>query len=212
MLGARGMRARRTQAMNIDDSRWITLAAIAVIILLAVGAWLLYRQRESRRLQQRFGTEYERTVDVLGSQSKAESELLAREKRVQGLTLVPLPAAEAARFSQSWSALQGRFVDSPSDVVVEAERLVRDLMLRRGYPMGDFERLAADISVDHPDVVHHYRAAQGIATRCQRGDADTEQMREAVVHYRALFDELLEVAPNPPVTQVAPAGSMAART
>ncbi|MEO8654705.1 MAG: hypothetical protein ABI409_11335, partial [Ramlibacter sp.] len=97
------------------------------------------------------------------------------------------------RFGQEWKALQGRFVDNPKGVLVDADRLVRELMLKRGYPMGDFERRAADISVDHPSVVDHYRAAQAIALRDRRGEADTEELRKAVVHYRALFDDLLEV-------------------
>jgi hypothetical protein len=104
-----------------------------------------------------------------------------------------LAPAEAARFSEAWKDLQGRFVDNPKGTVVQADQLVRELMLKRGYPMGDFEHCAADISVDHPEVVAHYRVAQAIAVRDERGEADTEELREAVVHYRALFDELLEV-------------------
>jgi hypothetical protein len=147
-------------------------------------------KKQSQRLQQRFGPEYGRTVDKLGDRTKAESELKTREKRVERLNIVPLAPSEAARFSQAWKALQGRFVDNPKAVVVQADQLVRELMLKRGYPMGDFERRAADISVDHPAVVDNYRAAQAIAVRDER---DTEELRKAVVHYRALFDELLEV-------------------
>lgn len=120
-------------------------------------------------------------------------ELKAREKRVEGLTIISLTPAEAARFSQTWKDLQGRFVDDPKSAVVQAGELVRELMLKRGYPMGDFERRAADISVDHPAVVANYRAAQAITVRDERGETDTEELRKAVVHYRALFDELLEV-------------------
>ena len=154
---------------------------------------LLQRKSNPQRLQQRFGPEYGRTVDELGGRTKAESELKAREKRVEHLTITPLAPAEAARFSEAWNALQGRFVDNPKGVVVQADQLVRELMLKRGYPMGDFERRAADISVDHPAVVEHYRAAQAIAVRDERGEADTEELRKAVVHYRVLFDEMLEV-------------------
>ena len=103
----------------------------------------------------------------------------------------PLPAAEAARVSEAWAKLQARFVDNPNGVVGEADRLIRELMAKRGYPMGDFERRAADISVHHPAVVEHYRAAQAIALRDERGEASTEELRKAVVHYRALFDDLL---------------------
>lgn len=171
---------------------------IAIIVVIAVVALALFvvreqRQRQSRRLQERFGREYERAVSEHGDRTKAESELRARERRIEKLKIVPLAPAEAARFSQDWNGLQSRFVDSPKGVVMEADRLVRELMVKRGYPMGDFERRAADISVDHPALVDAYRSAQAIATRDQRGEASTEELRKAVVYYRTLFDELLEV-------------------
>src|ERR1700693_677602 len=180
--------------MNTIPLQWIIVAGVVVFALIAVAAWLFSRKKkQSERLQHRFGSEYGRTVGELGGRTKAEAELKAREKRVEQLTITPLAPAEAARFSQAWSALQGRFVDNPKGVVVQADQLVRELMLKRGYPMGDFERRAGDISVDHPTVVASYRAAQAIAVRDERGIADTEELRQAVVHYRALFDELLEV-------------------
>jgi hypothetical protein len=180
--------------MNTIPLQWIIVAGVAVIALLALAAWLFsQRKKQSMRLRQRFGPEYSRAVGELGGRSKAESELKAREKRVERLTITPLAPAEAARFSEAWNVLQGRFVDNPKAVVVQADQLVRELMLKRGYPMGDFERRAADISVDHPAVVEHYRAAQAIAARDERGEADTEELRKAVVHYRVLFDEMLEI-------------------
>jgi hypothetical protein len=179
--------------MNTLPLQWVIVARVVVIALVALAAWFFYKQKKrSARLQQRFGPEYGRTVDELGGRTKAESELKAREKRVEDLTITPLAPAEAARFSQAWDALQARFVDNPKGVVLQADQLVRELMLKRGYPMGDFERRAADISVDHPAVVEHYRAAQTIAARDERGEADTEELRKAVVHYRVLFDEMLE--------------------
>ena len=187
----------------MDAQTSMIFAGIVVIALIALAALLLYRNKQSHRLQQRFGPEYGRTVNDLGSRTKAESELKAREKRVEQLNIVALAPAEAARFSQAWKALQGRFVDNPKGVVAEADQLVRELMLKRGYPMGDFEHRAADISVDHPAVVANYRAAQAIAARDQRGEADTEELRKAVVHYRALFDELLEVSPAKPTAMPA---------
>ncbi len=177
----------------IDTQTWTILAGVAVLALIALAVWFFYKKKQSHRLQERFGPEYGRTVDELGGRTKAESELKAREKRVERFDIVTLSPSEAARFSQAWNALQGRFVDNPKDVVVQADQLVRQLMLKRGYPMGDFERRAADISVDHPAVVEHYRAAQAIAVRDKRGEANTEELRKAVVHYRDLFDELLEV-------------------
>src|ERR1700694_2852659 len=179
--------------MNTIPLQWIIVAAV-VFALIALAAWFFsQKKRQSERLQHRFGPEYGRAVGELGGRTKAESELKAREKRVEHLTITPLAPAEAARFSQAWSALQGRFVVRPKGVVVQADQLVRELMLKRGYPMGDFERRAADISVDHPAVVEHYRAAQAIAAREGRAEADTEELRKAVVHYRVLFDEMLEV-------------------
>jgi hypothetical protein len=185
--------------MNTISLSLIIVAAVVVFALVAVAAWFLsQRKKQSERLQQRFGPEYGRTVGELGGRAKAESELKAREQRVERLTIAPLAPADAARFSQAWNALQGRFVDNPKGVVVQADQLVRELMLKRGYPMGDFERRAADISVDHPAVVENYRAAQAIAVRDERDEADTEELRKAVVHYRVLFDDMLEVRETKP--------------
>jgi len=138
-----------------------------------------------------------RLVKEMG-RSKAEAELAAREKRVERLDILPLSTADATRFRQAWVAIQARFVDDPKTSVVEADHLVYDLMAKRGYPMGDFERRAADISVDHPGVVSNYRAARAIALRDERGESTTEELRKAVVHYRALFQELLEVRESEP--------------
>jgi hypothetical protein len=180
--------------VNLNDPQTVIL--ISVIAVAIIGAiFLVARERrraQSKHLQERFGPEYSRVVQTAGSREKAEAELAARERRVEGLKLVPLAPAEAARFAQAWEALQARFVDNPTTVVGEADRLVRELMLKRGYPMGDFERRAADISVHHPAVVENYRAAQAVAARNLRGQAETEDLRKAVVHYRALFEDLLE--------------------
>jgi len=174
---------------TIDSRIWIVVALVA-LALLAVIAAVVYQKRQSRRLHQRFGPEYDRTVEKLGSTAKAEDELKAREKRVRSLRIVPLSAADAMRFGEQWREIQGRFIDDPRRAAGLADRLVRELMVKRGYPVGDFERSAADISVDHPVVVQNYRAALAIVSR---NDKDTEMLRRALVHYRALFDELLEV-------------------
>jgi hypothetical protein len=175
-----------------------TLILAIVLIVLAAGAvaWLVVQKQRSANLKRRFGPEYDRAVKEYGGRTKAEAELTKREQRVAGLKIIPVTAADAARFSNAWSALQGRFVDDPKGVVAEADLLVRELMVKRGYPMGDFELRAADISVDHPSVVKNYRAAQLIAARNSRAEADTEELRTAVVHYRTLFDELLGVVPT----------------
>ena len=178
---------------TVSTQTGIIIAAAVILAAFAVAAWFVFRKKQSHRLQQRFGPEYGRTVDELGSQTKAETELKAREKRVERLHIVPLAPSDAVKFNEAWNVLQGRFVDDPKGVVAQADLLVRELMLKRGYPVVEFERRAADISVDHPAVVDHYRAAQAIVMRGEHGEADTEELRKAVVHYRALFDELLGI-------------------
>jgi hypothetical protein len=191
--------------MNTTPTNWILIAGGLVVLLAAIVAlFVSQRQKQSQRLQRRFGPEYGRAIDAMGSRTKAEAELEAREKRVGALTISSLSPSDAARFTQAWTAMQGRFIDNPKGVVAEADRLVRELMTKRGYPMGDFERRAADISVDHPAVVENYRAAQSIAVRDGRGEADTEELRKAVVHYRTLFDELLETEVRTEEVQPAP--------
>jgi hypothetical protein len=182
--------------MTAASTNTVIFAVLLIAFALAVVAWLVIQRQRSLGLKRRFGPEYDLAVSKLGSRSKAEAELSSREKRVAAMSIMPLAAADAVRFSQAWNALQGRFVDNPKGVVADADCLVRELMERRGYPMGEFEQLAADISVDHPTVVTTYRAAQSIAIRDARGEADTEELRKAVVYYRTLFDELLGVAPN----------------
>jgi len=186
--------------LNLSANPTLTyiLAGVLIAAVIAVIAWSYAqnKRRQSRRLQQRFGPEYEHTVNEFGDRAKAEAELAAREKRVERLNVTQLTPADAARFAQAWNALQARFVDDPKAAVAQADRLVHELMTKRGYPMGDFERRAADISVDYPEVVANYRAARAVALRDERGQASTEELRKAVVHYRALFQELLEVSPS----------------
>jgi hypothetical protein len=189
--------------MTITSTHLIMVVALLVLVAAAAVIWAtLQRKRQSVRLQKRYGAEYDREVLRLGSQSKAEAELRQREARVGKLTIIPLTSQEAARFAQAWSRLQGRFVDNPRGAVTEADTLVKELMTARGYPVNDFESRAADISVDHPGVVDEYRKAQAIALKNSRGEADTEELRKAVMHYRALFSELLQVqAQAVPVTE-----------
>jgi hypothetical protein len=189
--------------MNAIPTNTFIFAVVLIVAVGAIVAWVVMQRQRTQRLRQRFGPEYTRAVDELGGRTKAEAELAKREQRVARLNITALAPADAARFSQAWNALQSRFIDNPKGVVAEADHLVRELMVKRGYPMGDFERRAADISVDHPNVVTTYRAAQAIAVRDERGEADTEELRKAVVHYRTLFDELLEVKP----TTTAPTGA-----
>ena len=178
---------------SLDNNTLIAVAAVAILLIVAIAVvgWNAY---QTSRLKKRFGPEYDAVLRRTGSKAKAEKELRQREKRVQHFQIVPLSAADAAKFSTAWNRLQGSFVDDPKGVLIQADQLVRELLTKRGYPMADFERRAADISVDHPVVVNNYRAAQRILSRDQRGEADTEDMRKAVVHFRALFDELLGVS------------------
>lgn len=166
------------------------LVAIAVIVVAGVIWWEL-RRRRSETLRTRFGSEYDRVVHTTGNVKAAEHTLEARTRRVAALHIRPLTAEDAARFGDSWRRVQERFVDDPRGAVTEADRLVGEVMHARGYPVGDFEQQVEDISVDHPDVVINYRAARDIAQAHARGQASTEDLRQAMVHYRALFDDLL---------------------
>jgi hypothetical protein len=170
-----------------------TLIVVAVVIVAALGAiWLVWQGRRRAHLRERFGPEYQREVERHGNLSKAEAALAAREKRVARLHIKPLMADDAARFAHEWRAIQTRFVDDPRGAVTEADKVVGEVMLARGYPVGEFEQQVADISVDHPDVVMNYRAARDIAEDHARGRASTEDLRQAMVHYRALFRDLLD--------------------
>jgi hypothetical protein len=172
-----------------------TLVAIAVVVALIVIAAIvvtLFRKRRSQHLKEQFGPEYDRAVMQRGDRTKAELELLNREKRVHSFTIKPLLPAARERFAEEWSAVQRRFVDDPAIAVNDADSLVNRVMAARGYPMADFEQRAADVSVSYPSVVENYRAARVIVLRYGRSEASTEELRQAMVHYRSLFDELLD--------------------
>jgi hypothetical protein len=168
----------------------IVLIAIAVIAI-AFGVIMFIQNQRSKRLRGQFGPEYDRLVKDRGDQRKAEDELVRRQQRIEKFHIRELNGGEIERFSDSWRTVQAQFVDAPREAVAQADRLVRDVMSTRGYPMSDFAQRAADISVDHPRVVEHYRAAHDIAARDAAGRANTEDLRQAMVHYRALFEELL---------------------
>lgn len=172
---------------------WIVILVVAAAIVLAVIAGVLTRKRSrTTGLQERFGPEYERAVEQRGKKSAAEEELAERERKREQLDIVPLSPEARSRYAESWRTVQGRFVDDPSGAVKDADRLVTEVMRERGYPIDDFEQRAADISVDHPQVVENYRAGHAIYLSQRNGDAGTEDQRQAFVHYRALFEELLD--------------------
>jgi hypothetical protein len=170
------------------------LILVLIVVVIAVGTFLFWQWRRSAALQKRFGPECQHAVGRFGDQRKAEAELAARENRVRSLEIRSPTPEEQARFAESWKKAQARFVDEPSQAAADADVLVKELMQTRGYPVGDFEQRAADISVDHPNVVNNYRAAREIALRNNAGKATTEDIRQAMVHYRSLFEELLETA------------------
>ena len=175
----------------MPDWLWI-LIAVGVLIVIAAVVWTVVARRRREHLRERFGPEYDRAVDEHDDQRSAEAELERREKQRERLDIVPLAPESRERYLASWRELQTGFVDEPERSVGEADKLVTEVMRERGYPMDEFDRRVADISVDHPNVVEHYREAHGISTASENGEASTEDLRQAVVHYRALFEELVE--------------------
>jgi len=169
----------------------LIVLVIVVLAVIAVAAWAYYQKRRSDQLRSHFGSEYDRTVQQAGTRNTAERELEEREKRVEALDIRPLSDADRTRYSDEWRSIQGHFVDDPAAAVKEADRIIGEVMRQRGYPVGDFEQRAADISVEHPGVINEYRAAHSIAVRAAEGGASTDDLRTALVHYRSLFQELL---------------------
>jgi hypothetical protein len=165
---------------------------VIAVAVVAVLGWYLARERRSKRLRSRFGPEYEFAMREFGNRPKAEEALSRREKRMERVQVHPLSHEEHDRFAEQWHEVQARFVDDPAASIDEADRLVCDVMRARGYPMSEFDHRAEDLSVDHPHVVRNYRAAHQIALRHEKGQANTEDLRQALVYYRDLFDELLE--------------------
>jgi hypothetical protein len=196
----------------------IAIIVVVVVVVLVTAAMATARRR---RLQRRFGPEYERVVEEKHSRLKAESELAGRQRRVQHLDIRPLSATARAKYAAEWEAAQERFVDRPRHAVAEARLLVVAVMKERGYPTEDHNQIAADLSVEHAVALEHYRAALHITANAETGDAPTEDLRQAMVHYRAVFSELLgqqdEAVPDgagtPPVgTGIAEVGKVSTST
>jgi hypothetical protein len=167
------------------------IAGVVIVFALALLAWRSSKQRRSAALRQHFGPEYDRALAQHGDRTRAEEELASRKKRLDELDIHLLSAEQCARFGTAWSEVQQRFIDDPSGAVIDADALVKEVMKARGYPVGNFEQRVADLSVEHANVVHHYRAARVIALDSAKGQAGTEDLRQAMVHYRALFADLL---------------------
>lgn len=184
----------------------IVLAALVAVAAIAAAVWMYLQKKQTKRLHSRFGTEYDRLAAAEGDRGRAEKALHEREKRVEKLKLVPLSPEDRDRFTGAWQLEQAGFVDDPRTAVANADKLVNEVMKARGYPMGDFEQRAADISVDHSLVVTNYRIAHDVALRDRGGETSTEELRTALLHYRMLFEDLLEVHGAEPEKQKATAG------
>jgi hypothetical protein len=171
---------------------WTPIIVVMAVVLVGIVVWMsMARRRRTRSLRDTFGPEYDRELQERGSRRRVEHELRDREKRVKTYPIRPLPPTERSRYAGLWSAQQVRFVDDPRAAVEEADHLVEEVMSRRGYPVDDFDRQAADLSVEYPHVVENYRYAHDIAVRQRRGEAGTEDLRKAMIYYRTLFEELL---------------------
>jgi predicted nucleic acid-binding protein len=178
---------------------WIVIGVGAVVVI-AVALFGADRRR-SRHLEEKFGPEYGRTVSERGDRRAAESELREREQVRERLEIRPLSDRQRERYAREWAETQSAFVDNPSGALADADRLVAEVMRERGYPVDDFEQQAAVVSVDHPDVVANYREGHAIYLSCDRGDASTEDLRQGLQHYRALFDDLLESPAEAPLSR-----------
>jgi hypothetical protein len=176
----------------MDQRTMIIIGIVVIAIVLVIAALLIERKRRSDRLRQQFGPEYDRSVRQHGDPRQAEAVLLEREKRVEKFSIRALAPVDRERYAAEWANVQKRFVDDPSTAVTQAEKLVTAVMVARGYPMGDFEQRAADISVNYPGVVQNYRSAREITLRHTQGKSSTEDLRQSMVYFRSLFDELLD--------------------
>jgi FtsZ-interacting cell division protein ZipA len=176
----------------MDNEIVMVIAIVAAAVLVIAALWVAMKRRRTSALRARFGPEYDRVVETSRTPAEAERELEERQSRVESFAVRPLSREDADRFANSWRSVQARFVDEPRTAVFDADRLIVDVMRARGYPVdNDPNRRLDDLSVDHAHVVNHYRAGRDIAVRHERGDASTEDLRQAMVHFRALFEELV---------------------
>jgi hypothetical protein len=175
----------------MDNQTLMRLAVVVVAAVVAVAVWLLTKHRRTAALRARFGPEYDHVRQSMKTTAAAERELRERQRRVESFSLKSLSREQADQFATSWRTVQARFVDDPHAAVVDADRLIDDVMRARGYPVDDTAHRLDDLSVDHAAVVSHYGAGRNIIERHQRGEASTEDLRQAMVHFRALFEELV---------------------
>ena len=174
-------------------STYLIIAVVVILVIMGIIMAAGFSRRQSaKRLQNKFGTEYDRTVESAGNEKKAQAELGERQKHVDSLNVRPLSVSERERYLAEWKAVQAKFVDQPGQATVEADHLIMDVMKARAYPVSDFEQRAADLSVNYPELVSNYRAARVIALKNEQHSANTEELRQAFIYYRSLFDELLK--------------------
>jgi len=174
------------------NTTYIIIAVILIAVILGAVLWpRIARRKRSQRLHDQFGAEYDHTVETLGDEQKAQTELEQRKQHVEALNIRPLSMIEHDRYTTDWAEIQSKFVDEPGQAVVDADRLIMEVMQLRAYPISDFEQRAADVSVSYPALVSNYRAARVIALKNQEHQADTEELRQAMIYYRSLFNELL---------------------
>lgn len=179
----------------MNQTQLLVIAIVIGLVVIAAIAFVVIRRRRSQNLRRRFGPEYDRVLQQQGDARKAEGVLEFREKRREKFVVRPLTAADKSDYALRWDEVQARFVDNPRQAVTIADGLINEVMQKQGYPVGEFEQRAADISVDHPIVVENYRTAHAIALRHSVGQASTEDLRQAMVHYRLLFQELIDERP-----------------
>lgn len=179
----------------MDNTLIIIIVVVVVVITGVIFGLVFSRQRRSERLHEHFGPEYDRTVQTTGDVKKAQTELNERQKHVEALDIRPLSVSERERYLADWTAVQSKFVDEPGQAIVDADRLIIEVMQIRGYPVSDFEQRSADISVKYPALVSNYRGAREIANKNKQQQADTEELRQAMIYYRSLFEELLKIEP-----------------
>ncbi len=186
------------------NTTYIIIAVVVVLVILAaILAPRFARRQRSDRFQKQYGPEYDRTVQTAGSEKKAQTELNDRQKHVATLKIRPLSASERERYMADWKTVQAKFVDQPGQATVEADHLIMEVMQLRDYPVSDFEQRAADVSVQYPALVTNYRAAREIAIKNEQHHVGTEDLRQAMIHYRSLFDELLKSETVPPEKKAA---------
>ncbi len=172
---------------------YLIIAVVVIVVVMgAIMAPMFARRRKSQKFQNKYGPEYDRTVESAGNEKKAQAELNGRQKHVDTLNIRPLSVSERERYQAEWTAIQARFVDQPGQATVEADHLIMEVMKVRAYPVSDFDQRAADISVNYPTLVSNYRAAREIAIKNEQHTATTEELRQAMIYYRSLFDELLK--------------------